>query len=79
MNPLSLITKGFLGDGRGEVINNFYYPFTIDIDYGVKNVDVLVEDIDLLVETEQKILTVETGQEDLTVEIESINVEVKLA
>jgi hypothetical protein len=74
MQPISLVTKGFI-----STLNKFYqYPFDVTIDYGAKDISVLLEDIDLLVETEQEILTVEAGQEDLTVEIESINVDVKL-
>jgi len=74
MLPISLLTKGFISTLK----NYFSYPFDVTIDYGEKIIDVLVEDIDLLVETEQEVLTIEAGQEDLTVEIESINVEVKL-
>lgn len=79
MNPLSLITHGFLGDGRGDITTNFLFPFDITIDYGAKVIEVLLEDINLLVETEQEVVIVEAGQENLNVEIESINVEVKLS
>jgi hypothetical protein len=74
MQPISLLTKGYI-----STLNKFYqYPFDVTIDYGVKDVSVFLEDIDLLVETEQEILTVEAGQEELSVEIEPINVDVKL-
>lgn len=74
MQPIALLTKGFI-----STLKKFYeFPFDVIIDYGEKIVDVLVEDVDLLIETEQQVLTIEAGQEDLTVEIESINIEVKL-
>jgi len=78
MNPLSLITRGLLGDGKGEITNNFYFPFDITIDYGSKIIEVLLEDVNLLVEIEQEAVIVEAGQEDLVVEIEPINIEVTI-
>ena len=77
MNPFSLITKGLLGD-LIRVTKNYFFPLDITIDYGSKIIDVLVEENNLLVEIEQELVTVIAGQEDLSVEINPINVEVKI-
>jgi hypothetical protein len=77
VNPLSLITRGLLGD-LIRVTKNYFFPLDITIDYGAKIIDVLVEENNLLVETEQELVTVIAGQEDLIVEIKPIDVEVKI-
>jgi hypothetical protein len=77
MQPISLLTKGLISQ-KGEIINNYFFPFQISIDYGSKIIEVLLEDVNLLVEIEQEAVIVEAGQEDLTVEIETINVEVTI-
>ena len=73
MNSLSLITKGLLGD----VIKRYYtLPFNITIDDNEKNVEVLIEDVNLLVTIEQPILTVQAGQESIEVTLDQPDVTV---
>ena len=72
MQPISLLTKGYI-----STLNKFYeFPFAISIDYGAKQIDVLVEDVDLLVETEQGILTIEAGQENIEIILDQPDVTV---
>jgi len=73
MNSLSLITKGLLGD----VIKRYYtLPFNITIDDNEKNVEVLIEDVNLLVTIEQPILDVQAGQESIEVTLDQPGVTV---
>jgi len=74
MNPLSLITRGLLGDGRGEINIYYQFPFDITIDYGEKIINVEVEDNELSVLIEQPVLTVQAGQENIDVVIEQPNI-----
>ena len=66
MNPLSLITKGLLGD-LIRITKNYLYPFDITIDYGEKIIDIEVEDNELSILIEQQLLTVETGEEKIEI------------
>jgi hypothetical protein len=69
MNPLSLITKGLLGD-LIRITKNYLYPFDITIDYGEKIIDIEVEDNELSILIEQQLLTVETGEEKIEIILE---------
>lgn len=43
MNPLTLITKGFLGSGDINVIKSYEMPFQIDVDYSPINMELEIE------------------------------------
>lgn len=73
MNPLSLITKGLLGD-LIRVTKNYLYPFDIIIDYGEKIINIETEDNELSIIVEQPVLIVQAGQENIDVIIEQSNI-----
>ena len=73
MNPLTLITKGYLS-AQVEEVNNYYFPFSITVDYGAKQVDVLVEDETLDVVVEQETLNVEAGQKNIDITLDQSDI-----
>jgi hypothetical protein len=77
MNPLSLISRGLLGDGRGEINIYYEFPFNITIDYGAKQIDVLVEDETLDIVVEQEVLNVEAGQENIDITLDQPDVTIE--
>jgi len=76
MQPISLLTKGLISQ-KGEIINNYFFPFQISIDYGEKIINVEVEDNELFVLIEQPVLTVQAGQENIEVTLDQPDITVK--